>query len=150
MSVKYVTSESVNIGHPGKTCDTIADAILDEALRQDPNSQMAVECAIKNDKLFLYGEATTLAKIDYDDIAKSVLKDIGYKNSFKIIKEISTQSPDINRAVVQDELCANDQGIVYGYATNETKEMMPLPIVVAHKLMKQYDNFRRKTLCYFP
>ena len=149
MSVKYVTSESVNIGHPDKTCDTIADAILDEALRQDPNSQMAVECAIKNDKLFLYGEATTLAKIDYDDIAKSVLKDIGYKNSFKIIKEISTQSPDINRAVVQDELCANDQGIVYGYATNETKEMMPLPIVVAHKLMKQYDNFRRKTLCYF-
>ena len=69
---QIITSESVNIGHPDKTCDTIADAILDEALRQDANSQMALECAIKNDKLFIYGEVTTNAKIDYEEIAKQI------------------------------------------------------------------------------
>ena len=141
---KIITSESVNIGHPDKTCDTIADAFLDEALSQDENSMMAVECAIKDDKLFIYGEATTKAVIDYESIAKSVLKDIGYKNEFEIIKQISIQSPDINQAVVSGkELGANDQGLVYGYATNETKEFMPLPILLAHKLMKKYDEFRR-------
>lgn len=145
----YETSESVNIGHPDKTCDTIADAFLDEALRQDKNSQMAVECAIKNNKLFIYGEATTRAKIDYEKIAKQVLKEIGYSCGFEIIKEISIQSPDINQAVNKAQLCANDQGICYGFATNETKEFMPLPIVIAHKLMKQYDSFRRKTNLFF-
>ena len=147
--IRVITSESVNIGHPDKTCDVIADAFLDEALRQDPNSQMAVECAIKNDKLFIYGEATTKAIIDYDKIAKDILKDIGYQCDFTIIKEISQQSPDINQAVVKKELCANDQGIVYGYATNETPELMPLPIMFAHKLMKKYEEFRRNTKKYF-
>lgn len=141
--IKVVTSESVNCGHPDKTCDIIADAFLDEALRQDPNSQMAVECAIKNDKLFIYGEATTKANIDYDKVAREVLNDIGYKNEFTIIKELSEQSPDINQAVVKEKLCANDQGMVYGYATDETEKLMPLPIIIAHKLMKQYDKFRR-------
>lgn len=146
---KIITSESVNIGHPDKTCDTIADAFLDEALRQDENSMMAVECAIKDDKLFIYGEATTKAQIDYDNIARKTLKEIGYENEFTIIKQISKQSPDINRAVIKSELAANDQGLVYGYATNETKEFMPLPIVVAHKLMKKYDEFRRKGKNFF-
>ena len=147
--MKIITSESVNVGHPDKTCDMIADAFLDEALKIDPNSQMAVECAIKNDKLFIYGEATTKAVIDYEETAREVLREIGYKNDFKIIKEVSSQSPDINQAVVKKELCANDQGMVYGYATNETREFMPLPIIVAHKLMKKYDEFRRTTDCYF-
>lgn len=146
---KIITSESVNIGHPDKTCDTIADAFLDEALKQDPNSMMAVECAIKDDKLFVYGEATTNAKIDYDGVASEILKDIGYTCDFEIIKQISEQSVDINQAVVKTELCANDQGIVYGYATNETKEYMPLPIIIAHKLMKQYESFRRKNENYY-
>lgn len=146
---KILTSESVNIGHPDKTCDIIADAILDEAIRQDKDSQMAVECAIKNDKLFIYGEATTKAKLDYDLIAKTVLKDVGYCCDFTVIKEISQQSPDINKAVVQEELKANDQGIVFGYATNETKEFMPLPITVAHNIMKTYDFFRRKNDMFF-
>lgn len=140
---KIITSESVNIGHPDKTCDVIADAFLDEALKQDKNSQMAVECAIKNDKLFIYGEATTKAKIDYDNIAKKILKYIGYKNEFTIIKEISEQSADINQAVVKDELMSNDQGLVYGYATDETPECMPLPIILAHKLMLKYEMFRK-------
>ena len=146
---KIITSESVNVGHPDKTCDIIADTILDEALMQDEDSQMAVECAIKDDKLFIYGEATTKAKLDYEKIAREVLKEIGYKNQFTIVKEISQQSPDINNAVVKNKLCANDQGMVYGYATNETKEFMPLPIMIAHKLMKRYDQFRRKTDYFF-
>ena len=73
-NMKIITSESVNVGHPDKTCDVIADCFLDEALSQDPNSMMAIECAIKDNKLFIYGEATTLANIDYDSIAKSILK----------------------------------------------------------------------------
>ena len=147
---KLITSESVNMGHPDKTCDIIADHFLDEALCQDKASQMAVECAIKNNRLFIYGEATTKAIIDYDGIARQVLSDIGYDaNSFEIIKEISIQSPDINHAVVQEELAANDQGMVYGYASNETPEYMPLPIMVAHKLMRKYDAFRRQNHAYF-
>lgn len=146
---KIITSESVNIGHPDKTCDYIADAFLDEALEQDKFSQMAVECAIKNDKLFIYGEATTKAKIDYEKIARDILKKIGYKNEFKIVKEISEQSPDINQAVNKEELCANDQGMMYGYATDETEEYMPLPIVIAHKLMKAYESYRKINDNYF-
>lgn len=146
---KILTSESVNCGHPDKTCDIIADAFLDEALKQDANSQMAVECAIKNNKLFIYGEATTKSKINYDKIAKEILKDIGYKNKFKIIKEISKQSADINQAVIKEEICANDQGIVYGYATNETKEYIPLPLLISTKLMQQYEIFRRTRKDFF-
>ena len=146
---KIITSESVNKGHPDKTCDIIADAFLDAALSQDKNSQMAVECAIKNDKLFIYGEATTEAIIDYDAIAKEVLSDVGYNCEFEIIKEISKQSKDIENAVKQEEIKANDQGIVFGYATNETPQFMPLPTVLAHKLMIEYENFRKKTNCYF-
>lgn len=146
---KIISSESVNIGHPDKTCDTIADAFLDEALRQDPESQMAVECAIKNNWLFVYGEATTKAKIDYEKIAREVLKEIGYQEDFNIMKVVTEQSPDINQAVVKEELRANDQGLVYGYATDETDEFMPLPIMIAHKIMRKYDEYRRKTDFFF-
>ena len=83
---KIITSESVNCGHPDKTCDIIADSFLDEALKQDPNSMMAVECAIKDNKVFVYGEATTKAVIDYDKIVREVLSDIGYDADYEYIK----------------------------------------------------------------
>ena len=146
---KVITCESVNKGHPDKTCDIIADAILDEALRQDPKSQMAVECAIKDDLLMIYGEATTKAAIDYCDIAGEILRELGYRKPFRIMQQISEQSPDINAAVTQGELRAGDQGIVYGYATGETPERLPLPLVIAHKLMRKYDEFRQTRHDFF-
>ena len=146
---KIITSESVNCGHPDKTCDIIADSFLDEALRQDKDCQMAVECAIKDNMLMIYGETTTTAKINYEEIAKEVLKDIGYKEEFNIVKTLSQQSPNIANAVKKDELCANDQGIMFGYACNENAYYMPYPIIIAHRLMKVYDDFRRKDNRYF-
>lgn len=142
---KIITCESVNKGHPDKTCDLIADTILDEALRQDPNSQMAVEAAIKDDLLMIYGEATTKAELNYVLIAKAVLAEVGYTRPFRIILQISEQSKDIAKAVKRDELAAGDQGIVYGYATSETPERLPLPLVIATKLMRQYERFRQST-----
>ena len=147
---QILTSESVNIGHPDKTCDYLADCFLDEALTQDRQSQMAVECAIKNDHLFIYGEATTKAKINYNKIAKNALKQIGYKNKFKITKVISKQSPDIAGAVKKQKLCANDQGVVFGYATNESESFLPLTIEIANNIMKIYDQFRKTTQDFFP
>lgn len=149
--MKILTSESVNIGHPDKTCDVIADCFLDAALSEDENSQMAVECAIKNNKLFIYGEATTKAKINYDEIAKKVLKYVGYDaENFEIIKELSHQSPDINSAVVKNtEIAANDQGIIFGYACSETENYMPKPFEIANKLMMEYENFRLKNKNFF-
>ncbi len=143
-----ISSESVNCGHPDKTCDIIADSFLDYALTYDPQAQMAVECAIKSNLLMIYGESTTTANIPYNKIAREVLKEIGYTNHFKIVKKITKQSPDIAQAVKKDHLMANDQGMVFGYASDETEEKMPLPIVVAHKLMKQFEEFRKQNANY--
>ncbi len=140
------TSESVTEGHPDKICDIIADSILDEALKEDPCSAMAVEATIKNDLIFLYGEANTKATIDYETIAKNVLKEIGYSEDYRVLSAIDEQSKEIHDAVIREngDIGAGDQGIIFGYACDETDEYMPYPICLAHKLAKRLTDTRRK------
>lgn len=144
MSYVYFTSESVTDGHPDKICDQIADAILDAALTQDKNAKMAVEATIKDDFVLVYGEANTSATIDYASVAKAVIKDIGYEETYEVLVKVSQQSPEINNAVTEDSVtAAGDQGIMFGYATNETESYMPLSIDLAHKLSKQLSDLKK-------
>lgn len=143
------TSESVSEGHPDKLCDAISDAILDECLKQDENSRVGCECYATTNHIIIGGEITTNAKLNYDQIAREVIKEIGYDNldygldykTCKIDVLIKTQSKDIALGV--DKNGAGDQGMMFGYATNETKGYMPLGIVMSHKLVRVATNLRK-------
>lgn len=142
--ISFKTCESVCAGHPDKMCDQISDAILDACLMEDKNSRVAAECLIKDNNLIIAGEVTTLASPDYAAIARQTIKTIGYSDAevaeFKITVLVSQQSPDIAQGV--DTGGAGDQGMMYGYATKETAEMIPLPLLLAHQICFKLAELR--------
>lgn len=139
--LNYYTTESVTSGHPDKVCDQISDAVLDECLRQDPKARVAVETFGSHGTLMLGGEVTTTATVDYEKIARDVYKDIGYTEELNVLVRVAQQSPDIAMGV--DKEGAGDQGIMYGYATDETKEFLPLGVVLSHALARKLEALRR-------
>ena len=141
---KIYTVESVTSGHPDKICDQISDAILDACLAQDPYSRVAVESFGGHGILVLGGEVTTSAKINYQEIAKKIYKDIGYDQELKFLINIVEQSPDIAMGVNTGG--AGDQGIMYGYATNETPEFLPRAAVKVHALAKGLQSLREQKI----
>lgn len=152
-STYLFTSESVSCGHPDKVCDQISDAILDEFLTQDPDAKVAVECFITDNMLVVGGEAHSTADVNVNEIAKEILREIGYNgtNGFNpdtaiFINALHEQSADIRQGVdrgVEKNTGAGDQGIMFGYACNETKELLPVPIVLANETMHVYDEMRK-------
>lgn len=154
MNYKYFTSESVSAGHPDKICDQISDAVLDAALKKDAYSHTGIECLVTTNKVIVAGEVKTRAKLDYQAIARKVVKDIGYDDPIynfdyktaEVEVLVHQQAADIAQGV--DVGGAGDQGMMFGYAVQETPELMPLPITLAHRLVKGMDEAKEKQLPY--
>lgn len=138
---KIYTVESVTAGHPDKVCDQISDAILDECLRQDPASRVAIEVMGSHGLIVVGGEVTTKAMVDYEKIVREVYVGIGYGNDINVITHVAEQAPEIAKGV--DIGGAGDQGIMYGYATDETPVYLPRGVVLVHALANGLDNLRR-------
>lgn len=143
----YFTSEAVTEGHPDKICDKIADTILDVALSQDPDSKMAIEATIKDEFILIYGEMKTKANIEFEKIAKATLKNIGYDDKFSVYVKVGMQSKEISEAVhdTNESICAGDQGIMFGYACEDTEVLMPAAIYYANQLAKKLSEVSKKS-----
>ncbi|CAL4326464.1 methionine adenosyltransferase [Buchnera aphidicola] len=157
MAEYFFTSESVSEGHPDKIADQISDALLDAILKQDLKARVACETYVKTGMVLIGGEITTTAWVDVEEITRNTINNIGYvnsdagfdANSCAVLSAIGKQSPDINQGIENVnflEQGAGDQGIIFGYATNETEVLMPAPITYAHLLMKQQSELRKKNI----